>query len=653
MESSPQHARNPAQPVDKVREFLHEKGVTLQFPELSASFPIQEVTTSSCRVACPAGVNIKAYLGAIARRDFERALEIVKETNPLPGICGRVCTHPCEAECRRGEFDEPIAICALKRFIADYELSHGTKEITPIPRTKEDKIAIIGSGPAGLTAANDLVRMGYAVTIFEELPVAGGMLITGIPAYRLPRNVIEKEIDDIAQLGVEIKTNTKVESLDGLFKKGYKAVFLAIGAHKGLKLRVPGEDEFEGIVDCIQYLRKVNAGEIKTLGNRVLVIGGGNSAIDSARSAVRLGCGDVHIVYRRSRKEMPANEDEVIEAENEGVKIDYLAAPVKIIGKDGKAVGMECVRMQLGEPDASGRRRPVPIEGSEFTLEADLIISAISQKPDVECFRGSGLNITKWDSFEVDEHTLQTNRPGVFAGGDAVTGPSTVIDAIAAGHGAARSIDRYLREVPLVQDEEENMELIQHIIEPAQYTLEKAKRIHAEKLPVEKRQGSFREVENVLTEDQAVAEAKRCLRCGPCFECIHCVKECRKRVVGITTDKGKELLMVHGLPDDMKLSETVRGMISVKGKGSAEIKIEPIVSEVNEEMCRGCGECEKVCDYTAITVQERADGERIAQVDISVCKGCGTCVSVCPTGAAHLRFFKEKDIDSELKEFLR
>jgi NADPH-dependent glutamate synthase beta subunit-like oxidoreductase/ferredoxin len=643
-------ANKPPQAVDSIHNFLQEKGITLQFPEISASFPIQEISTSSCRVACPAGVNIKAYVGAIARGDFERALEIVKMTNPLPGICGRVCTHPCESECRRGEFDDPVAICALKRFIADYELKHRTKKTEPCPRTKDERVAIIGSGPAGLTAASDLIRMGYGVTIFEELPVPGGMLITGIPPYRLPRDVIETEIADILELGVEIKTSTKIDDLDGLFDKGYKAAFLAIGAHKGLKLRVPGEDEYKGVIDCVQFLRKVNSGEREKPGEKIIVIGGGNSAIDSARSALRLGCKEVHIVYRRSRQEMPASEDEINEAEAEGIKIDYLAAPVKILGKDGQVIGMECTKMKLGEPDQSGRRRPIPIPGSEFVIDADLIVSAISQKPDISCFKDCGIGISKWDSFEVDQKTMMTSRAGVFAGGDAVTGPNTVIDAIAAGHRAARSIDHFLKGEPMI--EEESIEVVQHELTTEGFVPDRTERTHAAKLPVDKRQGSFAEVELTLSAADAIHEAKRCLRCGPCTECIHCIKECSKRVIGIATDKGRELLMVHGLPGDVQITEEIRATLHVAGKGKTEVIIEPVVSNVDEELCRGCGDCENVCDYGAIQVQEKEDGIRVAQVDVAVCKGCGTCTSVCPTGAAHLKFFRSKDIESELEDFL-
>jgi heterodisulfide reductase subunit A len=633
------------------REQQNSPGAVLQFPDSERSFPIQEITAATCRVACPAGVNIKAYLGAIARGDFQRALDIVRETNPLPGICGRVCTHPCEAECRRGDFDDSLAICALKRFIADFELQQGGRNVVPIKQTKTQKIAIIGSGPAGLTAANDLIRMGYGVTIFEELAVVGGMMVTGIPAYRLPRDIIGNEIQDIIKLGVELRTNTKIENIDRLFEQGYAGVLLAIGAHKGLKLKVPGEDDFEEIVDCIQFLRRVNAGQQGRPGDRVIVIGGGNSAVDSARSALRLGCQDVHIVYRRSRKEMPANEAEIVDAENEGIIIDYLAAPTKIIGEGGRVTGMECVKMKLGEPDASGRRRPVPIEGSEFVIGADLIISAISQKPDIDCFRNSEVRINKWDAFDVDEQTLMTSKPGVFAGGDAVTGPNTVIDAIAAGHRAAHAIDRYLQGKPMKQDSE-SVYLQQRELVSDEYTPEKRARIHAPKKDADVRKSTFDEVESALSKEEAVQEARRCLRCGPCFECVHCVKECRKRVIGIETAQGKELIMVHGLPADLKITPDTKALLSAKGKETIPVHVEPVISTVDQKICRGCGDCEAVCDYTAIMVKEQPDGSRVAVVDIAVCKGCGTCVSVCPTGAARLTFFDSKDIESELEAFL-
>lgn len=407
----------------------------------------------ACQDACPLGVDVRGYLGSIANGKFEEALALIRETNPLPGICGRVCHHPCEAACNRGMVDEPLAICMLKRSAADYELKLRTEGKPPSkPRRptsgKKAKVAIVGSGPAGLTCAHDLARLGYEVTIFEKYPVAGGMLWVGIPEYRLPRDIIEIEIDRIKDLGVEIKTDTPVGrdlTLHDLSKRGYKAIFLAVGAHKGLKLRIPGEDDFEGFLDCVTFLRDVNLGKEVKIGEKVVVIGGGNAAIDSARVALRLGCKEVSILYRRSRKEMPANPWEIEEAEHEGVKIHYLASPTKILGKQGKVVAMECIRNELGKLDASGRRRPVPVKGSEFKIDCDLVIPAISQQPDLSFLsKDHGLEISRWNSFVVDDDTLATNLPGIFAGGDAVTGPATVIEAMAAGRKAATSIDEYL-----------------------------------------------------------------------------------------------------------------------------------------------------------------------------------------------------------------
>jgi len=409
--------------------------------------------TPICQQTCPVGIDIRGYIGLIADGRYLEAIELIKEKNPLPAICGRVCNHPCESKCNRGKEDEPIAIDTLKRFVADYELKLRREgklpRPKPVPRNGLGKVAIVGAGPAGLTCAHDLAKKGYECVIFEAAPVPGGMLYLGIPEYRLPRDIILEEVQAIVDLGVEIRLNTPLDknlTIDDLLAQGYKAIFLAIGAHKGLKLGVPGEDEFEGFLDCIVFLRRVNLGDKTKPGRRVIVIGGGNSAIDAARTALRLGSDEVYILYRRSRREMPANPWEVEEAEHEGVKIHYLAAPVKIVGEGGRVRGMECIRMELGKPDASGRRRPVPIKGSEFFIEADVIVPAISQEPDLSFLHeGHGLKISRWNSFEVDPQTLQTNRPGIFAGGDAVTGPATVIEAIAAGHKAAQSIDQYIR----------------------------------------------------------------------------------------------------------------------------------------------------------------------------------------------------------------
>jgi len=411
-----------------------------------------ETETPICQQTCPVHIDIRRYVGLVASGRFEEALRTVRERNPFPAVCGRVCHHPCEAACNRGAEDEPIAIDAIKRFAADYELGlrRQGKLLPPKPpaRRNSARAAIVGAGPAGLTVAHDLALMGYGSTVFEKAPVPGGMLYLGIPEYRLPRDIIETEVDYIRALGVEIKLNTEVgtdPSIDDLLADGYRAVFLGVGAHRGLKLGIPGEEEYEGLLDCVEFLRGVNLGDRTRPADRVIVVGGGNSAIDSARTALRLGCEKVTILYRRSRREMPANPWEIEEAEHEGIDIHYLAAPVRILGEQGRVVGMIATRMELGKPDASGRRRPIPIEGSEFEIACDLIIPAISQQPDLDFLpQEHGLDISRWSSFIVDEETGETNRRRIFSGGDAVTGPATVIEAIAAGHRAAAAMARYL-----------------------------------------------------------------------------------------------------------------------------------------------------------------------------------------------------------------
>ncbi|MFQ6618107.1 MAG: FAD-dependent oxidoreductase, partial [Fidelibacterota bacterium] len=316
-------------------------------PDHTGEYVLHEVIESPCTLACPARVNVKGYVSLIAEGKFQEALDLVRRRNPLPGICGRVCTHPCEIHCKRGEIDNALAICWLS-------------EIKPAKITRKKRVAVIGSGPCGLTAAMDLVGMGYPVTVFEALEEPGGMLYVGIPSFRLPREIIKAEADRIISSGVEVKTGVKVGediTINDLFKQGFKAIFIAIGAHKGRKLGIPGED-YKGCMDCVSFLKRVNLGDRRKPGDKVIVIGGGSSAVDSARTALRLGCREVTIVYRRSRKEMPAVESEVEEAEREGVKIQYLTAPVNISGGEGKVKGMRCIKMKLGEPDSSGRRRP-------------------------------------------------------------------------------------------------------------------------------------------------------------------------------------------------------------------------------------------------------------------------------------------------------
>jgi len=501
--------------LSTLRYFRHEYEAHI-YDKHCPTGTCKRLSAPPCQSTCPMGQDVSTYVALIGQGDYERAWEIIRKENPIPMALGRVCPHPCESKCKRGETDKPISICALKRFAADWNRDK-LKEIQPARvRYPEDKVAVIGSGPAGLGAAHDLALKGYPVTIFEELPVAGGMLHVGIPEYRLPRDVLNDEIDGIRRLGVTIQLNTRIGrdvQIEELKSQGYKAFFFGIGAHQGLKLRIPGEDEFEGFIDAVQFLRKVNLGDRKAPGKKVCVIGAGNSAIDAARTSLRLGAEEVHIVYRRQREQMPANPAEVDAADEEGIHIDLLTSPVRILGKDGRVVGMECIRNELGEPDQSGRRRPVPVKGSEFVIETDCIIPAISQEADLSFLsKDHPFHITRWHSFEVDEKTLATNVPGFFAGGDAVTGPATVVQALAAGHRAAVSIDCYLRGKPLKGYWCPKPHLMVERLELTEAD-EKLVRPGLKELPVKEREHNFREVEMGLDEETARLEARRCLRC--------------------------------------------------------------------------------------------------------------------------------------------
>lgn len=407
------------------------------------------VLTAPCRNGCPAHVDIPLYLGMIAAGNFEASLAVVRDKTPLVGVLGRVCVHPCEENCRRQPLDEALSIRVLKRFVADFELQN-RPSLPAAARLDREKVAIIGAGPAGLNAAYILAQKGYRVTIFEALPVAGGMLAVGIPSYRLPWDILNFEVDLVRSLGVEIRLNTRIGkeiTFDQLRGEGYAAILIATGLHESSTMGVEGEDAgYKGFIPGVEYLRRVNLEQEQELGRRAAVIGGGNVAMDCARSSLRLGIEEVYLVYRRSRVEMPANEAEIIAAEEEGVKFHLLANPTRILAEDGRVVGMECIRMELGEPDSSGRRRPVPVKGSEFILDVDMIIPAIGQIADLSFLPGDGtVELTKRGAVQADALTMATTAPGVFAAGDAVLGARTVIEAIASANKAADAIDNYLR----------------------------------------------------------------------------------------------------------------------------------------------------------------------------------------------------------------
>jgi len=401
-----------------------------------------------CREGCPIHNDIPAFIRLIREGKIEEAYWKDRETNSLPAICSRVCPHEfqCEGSCIRGKKGEAVAIGMLERFMVDWMVQNKKNLLKQCALPKDKKVAIVGSGPAGMTTAYYLAHLGYPCTIFESLPVLGGMLGVGIPAYRLPRMIIEAEFDALKNCGVKIINDVTIgrdKSLQDLKNEGYAAVFVGVGAHKSRKLGVEGE-ELQGVIHGVDYLRRINVGEDMNLGRNVVVVGGGNVAIDCARTALRTGSDKVFILYRRGKDEMPASKAEIHHLEEEGVKIEILAAPVKIHGDNGRLTKIECIRMKLGECDASGRCRPVAIEGSNFMIDADAIIPAISQDVDATVVDGMDIAMSRWGTFEVDSVTMQTSVPWVFAGGDAVLGPQTVAKAVYQAKEAAESIKRFV-----------------------------------------------------------------------------------------------------------------------------------------------------------------------------------------------------------------
>ncbi|MBS3755971.1 MAG: FAD-dependent oxidoreductase [Desulfobacterales bacterium] len=478
---------------------------------------------SPCQQTCPAEIDIPRYLRQIREGEYDSAVDTIRERNPLLLACGRVCPHPCEEYCRRSiEDTESVSINQLKRFVADREMNSGSRRPIPCAPDTGKRVAVIGGGPAGLSCAYFLRRVGHSVNIFEAMPGLGGMLRYGIPEYRLPKAVLDWEIEGILNLGIEYHTNVKMGvdfDLGSLVGAGFDSIFMAVGAWKDYRLKIPGED-LNGCFTGINFLSRMAGQEPVRIGNRAAVIGGGNTAIDCARTLVRKGLEKVYLVYRRTRTEMPANEVEIEAAGHEGIEFIFLAAPNKVIGdSDENVAGLEYLKMELGEPDASGRRRPVPVEGSETVLDVDTIITAIGQSPDTS-FQTPGtrmdeLNMTRWGTIDVDPETCRSNVPYIFAAGDGATGPALVVDAIGGGRRAARAIDLFLkgREVApkpraLLSKRHINESLFETV--PG---VKKSRRTGMPELPVQDRIHSFVEVDQVLGEPEALSEAARCLNC--------------------------------------------------------------------------------------------------------------------------------------------
>ena len=480
--------------------------------------------TAPCINACPSHLNIPQYVEHIKHGRFLDSLQVIRENTCLPGVLGRVCVRPCESSCRRANADEAIAIKHLKRFVADFE---SDRHITPkIPRStsrKDKKVGIIGAGPAGITCAYYLAKKGYQVTVFERFGEPGGMSAMGIPDYRLPRSVLRREVEIVQSLGVEIRYNTLV-GRDITMKKikdEFDAIFIAVGAQGSSSMRIEGEDAgYKGFIPGVKYLLDINQGrDPYPEGKKVVVVGGGNVAIDCVRSSFRVGKEDVNLVYRRTRKEMPADDIEVKEAEEEGVKFHFLCNPTRIIAENGKVTGVELIRMELGEPDESGRRRPVPVEGSQFIIDTDILVPAIGQAIDLSFLDAdTQLEVTRRNTIVVDPETMMTSEEGIFSAGDCVTGPGALVAAAGGGRTAALRMHEYLSGKPVKRSDGELMEDFFSAIgvyDPAEDLgiIGGGQRKHLKMMPPEERKFSFAEVESGFSVNEAMTEADRCLRC--------------------------------------------------------------------------------------------------------------------------------------------
>jgi len=555
-----------------------------------------------CEKACPVNTRAPQYISEVREENYNLAFELNRGDNLFPAILGRICVHPCEEKCRRGLLiDLPISICSLKRASADFK-THTPQEETAIKK-RGKKVAVIGAGPSGLSAANDLARLGYSVVIYETFSIPGGMLNVGIPPYRLPREVVRQAIEEVKRLGVQIITRTPIGkelNLESLRKK-YEAVYIAAGAHKAEKLGIPGED-LQGVIHGVTFMQMVNLKRDLKFDSRVAVVGGGNTAMDAARSSFRLGAKEVFILYRRSREEMPVDSRELEQVEEEGIQVHYLTQPIRVLSRDGIRVsGVQCIRNRLGEPEKDGRRRPIPMEGTEFEIDIDLLIPAVSQSPDISFLPDEiGLEISKWDRLSVNPETFETNVQGIFAGGDFITGPRDVIRVIADGRKAALSIHSYLSGEEFEKKPSHFTTVSEVKIDP---DLEKIPRQKMNTTPIQERKSVDKEVELGFSKEVAVREAARCLQCHiftifdrtKCILCGGCVDICPKSCF--------RMARLNEIEGDESLSKLVESLYGVSCEEAERLNLATVIFK-DESRCIQCGLCVKKCPTGTITMEQ-------------------------------------------------
>ena len=581
-----------------------------------------KLAPAPCQTACPAGIDVPTYVTLIGMGRYSEAIEVIRKDNPFPWVCGLVCTRPCEFMCVRGRIDTPVSIKFLKAFAAEKALSERRYKNPEKEPDKNKKVCIVGAGPGGLSAAYYLALKGYTVRIIEALPMAGGMMIVGIPRYRLPREVIDREVAMIEDLGVEFVFNTHFGSdvtMEQLKAEGFEAFLFAIGAHKAYQMRIPGEDEFSKVIEAIDLLKRVALGERRIPGKKAVVIGGGNVALDAARTCMRLGCEEVTIAYRRTRKEMPADEEEVEQAEEEGVRLSFLTIPVEIIGKDEKVSALHCQRARLLQREGSERMFPAPVTGSDYFMEADVVISAIGQMVDSACMIDlSDLRWTRRSTLDVNMANMETSMQGVFAVGDAVTGPATIIEAIGGGKRAANSIDRFLSGIPLskMPPVPVRRSRIDFLEIPAS-TKMILKRPEMQLLNIDRRRTTYQQVELGYSENEVKEEARRCLRCDICRRCGICIEVCRDMM-------GIDALQLGYLDFDNPIKTDFR---------------------LTAEKCIACGACAENCPNNAMIIEDRK-GERILSLcgtilnrqKLVYCEKCGAIIGP----AKYLDYIKKR-----------